>query len=495
MNRLTIGKQIGAASAVLVGLTIVLAVASLVSINALSGKIGSLRDDSIPGQYLSGTVDASVSRWRVTMNAELLDLAVNGGRDALRRQAAVDAAYGRLQRQIQEYEKTINNTEDRQNFQPVVPAAERCLQSWTRVRDTARGGANTEQVLALYRAETAPAFEALDAAVTRVVDWNQAAAKAYAGAASAEALQAQRWNWTVALVSVIIGALLAWFLARGINRALRRSVHDLAEGAEHVAAAAAQVAGAAQALAQGSSEQAASLEETSASSEEINSMSRKNTENTASAATLVTSAQRRFEETNQALEQTVRAMADIHAQSGKISKIIQTIEEIAFQTNILALNAAVEAARAGDAGMGFAVVADEVRSLAQRCAQAAKDTSSLIEESIAKSNEGKTRVDQVAASIRSVTGDSAKTKTLVDEVNLTSQEQAHGIDQIGKAIRQMEEVTQKNAASAEESASPAEELSAQSQNLKDIVERLTALVGGGGGAASSGAVTAAARGR
>jgi len=153
------------------------------------------------------------------------------------------------------------------------------------------------------------------------------------------------------------------------------------------------------------------------------------------------------------------------------------IDEIAFQTNILALNAAVEAARAGEAGMGFAVVADEVRNLAQRCAQAARDTANLIEESIVKSHDGKAKVDQVATAIRAVTGESARIKTLVDEVNVGSQEQARAIGQIGKSLTQMEQVTQSTAASAEESAAAAEELTAQSENLRDIVLRLTEMVG------------------
>jgi methyl-accepting chemotaxis protein/methyl-accepting chemotaxis protein-1 (serine sensor receptor) len=183
---------------------------------------------------------------------------------------------------------------------------------------------------------------------------------------------------------------------------------------------------------------------------------------------------------NRYLEDMVVSMDLITDSSGKISKIIKVIDEIAFQTNILALNAAVEAARAGEAGMGFAVVADEVRSLAQRSAQAAKDTATLIEDSITRSGEGKVKVDQVALAIRAVTEDSAKVKVMVDEVSLGSEEQSRGIDQIGRAISQMEQVTQTNAASAEESAAAAEELSAQSETLKDVISRLQEMVGGSG---------------
>jgi methyl-accepting chemotaxis protein len=179
---------------------------------------------------------------------------------------------------------------------------------------------------------------------------------------------------------------------------------------------------------------------------------------------------------NRYLGEMVHSMDEINTSSGKISKIIKVIDEIAFQTNILALNAAVEAARAGEAGMGFAVVADEVRSLAQRSAQAAKDTATLIEDSILKSSEGKGKVDQVAEAIKAVTADTAKIKVMIDEVSLGSEEQSKGIDQIGRAISQMEQVTQTTAANAEESAAAAEELNAQSQTMQDVVSRLHAMV-------------------
>jgi len=257
-----------------------------------------------------------------------------------------------------------------------------------------------------------------------------------------EAVAQQIWYLSAALMLVfaVIGSA-AVIVARRMSGALQQCILELSEGAQQVASAASQVSSSSQSLAQGSTEQAASLEETSASSEEINSMARKNSENSRVAADLMTQSQHKFVQTNQSLDQSVVAMAEINTQSDKIAKIIKVIDEIAFQTNILALNAAVQAARAGEAGMGFAVVPDEVRNLAQRCAQAAKDTAALIEESITKSNDGKVKVDQVATAFRAITEESAKVKTLVNEVNLGSQEQARGIEQIGKAITQVERLS------------------------------------------------------
>jgi methyl-accepting chemotaxis protein len=287
-------------------------------------------------------------------------------------------------------------------------------------------------------------------------------------------------NWVtiiMLLFSLVIGAVIL-FVVRNINTSLRKAISDLSEGAGQVASAASQISSSSQSLAQGASEQAASLEETSSSSEEINSMARKNAENSNAANGLVMQSQQKYEETNHSLQSMVTAMADIKNSSDKVSKIIKVIDEIAFQTNILALNAAVEAARAGEAGMGFAVVADEVRNLAQRCAQAAKDTAALIEESITKSNDGQNKVDQVAVAICAITEESAKVKTLVDEVSLGSQEQTRGIEQIAKALTQMEQVTQQSAANAEESAAAAEELTAQASTLMEVVSQLSSMVGG-----------------
>lgn len=296
-------------------------------------------------------------------------------------------------------------------------------------------------------------------------------------AAIADVHNTGKWITFTLIGIFILAAAVAAITVRKVNSDLRQAVRDLSEGADQVASAAVQVSSASQSLAQGSSEQAASLEETSSSSQEVHSMTRKNAENSKVAAEHTAEVDLRVQDANHTLDQMVSSMTEINASSDKVSKIIKVIDEIAFQTNILALNAAVEAARAGEAGMGFAVVADEVRNLAQRSAQAARDTAGLIEESIAKSNDGQGKLDRVAAAIRSITQSAAKVKTLVDEVNFGSQEQARGIDQISRGIVQMEQVTQKNAANAEQSASASEQLSAQAETMRDIVGRLVSMVG------------------
>jgi methyl-accepting chemotaxis protein len=288
-----------------------------------------------------------------------------------------------------------------------------------------------------------------------------------------------RWITGLLLAMTCAVAVGLVFVVLQIVRVLRGSVSELSEASVQISSAAGQVSSSSQSLAQGSSEQAATIEEASGVSTEINSMAQRNTENSHTTAEMVTHSQVGFEKTNQALTEMVGAMEGINASSQKISKIIKVIDEIAFQTNILALNAAVEAARAGEAGMGFAVVADEVRNLAQRCAQAAKDTSDLIEESIQRSDGGRVKVDQVAAAIRTITEESSKIKVLVDEINLGSVEQTRGIDQINRAIIQMEQVTQSNAANAEESAAAAEQLNAQAEAMKDVVGSLQSMVNGG----------------
>ncbi|MCS7044456.1 MAG: methyl-accepting chemotaxis protein [Bryobacteraceae bacterium] len=264
---------------------------------------------------------------------------------------------------------------------------------------------------------------------------------------------------------------------RQTARRLVSAVARLTEGAAQVASAASQVSATSQALARGASEQAAALEQTSAAGEEVRALSQQNSEHAQTAAEVVAASGRKFAEANQALDGAVQAMAEIDAQSERISRIMRTIDQIAFQTNLLALNAAVEAARAGEAGMGFAIVADEVRGLAQRTTQAARDTAALIEESIQKSSAGKARVDRVAILIRDIMGEALRVKDRVEQVSAGAQQQLRGLEQIHAAISQLQQVTQQAAAGAEEGASAAEELHAQAASLDLVVGSLAEMMG------------------
>ena len=273
------------------------------------------------------------------------------------------------------------------------------------------------------------------------------------------------------------GALaIAVYISRSVTRPLAATARQLAVTAQQVASTASQVSASAQSLARGASEQAASLEETSASLEEMASMTRRNADHAAQAATLVTDVSRQVDESNAAFSGMVASMSAIRESSDKVSRIIKTIDEIAFQTNILALNAAVEAARAGEAGMGFAVVADEVRTLAQRSARAAKDTEGLIEESIARTGEGAARVEDVARVISSITGSVSQLEALVGDVREASRQQSEGIAQVSQAIVQMERVTQTTAATAEETAFASAALNGHAETSMVVVGRLAGLV-------------------
>src|ERR1035437_1719972 len=261
---------------------------------------------------------------------------------------------------------------------------------------------------------------------------------------------------------------------------LTTTINSIGLASEQTSGAAGEVSSTSQSLAEGASEQAASLEETSASLEELSSMTKRNADNAQKANDLAKEARNAADKGAADIQTMSTAMGAIKVSSDDIFKIIKTIDEIAFQTNILALNAAVEAARAGEAGMGFAVVADEVRNLAQRCAQAAKETSGKIEGAITKTGQGVEICSQVAQTLNEIVLKVRQVDELVTEVAGASTEQTRGIAQINTAVLQMDKVTQSNAASAEECAAAAEELNAQAEIMKQSVAELLQLVGGGG---------------
>jgi methyl-accepting chemotaxis protein len=298
----------------------------------------------------------------------------------------------------------------------------------------------------------------------------------------ADAKAAQiRNQWFVlsfSIAGIVLGLISAFLIVRSVNGPIRTLTSRLTDGAEHTASASSQVTTASQSMADGSSRQAAALEESSASLEEMAGMTRKNAENAQSAKALANQTRVAADAGSVDMKEMKTAMGAIQASSTEVSKIIKTIDEIAFQTNLLALNAAVEAARAGEAGLGFAVVAEEVRSLAQRSVQAARETAQKISDSTAKSEQGARISEKVAKSLDEITAKARQVDELIAEIAVASQEQSQGIDQVSRAVSDMDRVTQANAATAEETSAAASELDNQTSQLKVIIRELMQMVNG-----------------
>ena len=277
---------------------------------------------------------------------------------------------------------------------------------------------------------------------------------------------------------LIILLVIYLIIAKLVINPVNLVIGSLRENGEQLLASADLVASASQSLAEGATEQAASIEETSASLEETSSMVKKNAESAGHADNLLKEAQRAVSQANRDMAGLTSSMAEISRASEETSKIIKTIDEIAFQPNLLALNAAVEAARAGEAGAGFAVVANEVRNLAMRDAEAAKNTAALIAGTVQKVQEGERLVEKTNADFADVAGYTEKSSQLASEIMAASREQVTGIDQINQAVLQIEKVVQANAAGAEESSAASQELNSLADRMQGAVQELVTLVSG-----------------
>ncbi len=275
----------------------------------------------------------------------------------------------------------------------------------------------------------------------------------------------------------ILGILMSVFTLRSVSKALRKIIHGLSGASREVDSSAGQLSQASESLAEGATEQAASIEEVSASLEQISAMTKGNAQHAGLADNLMREAKQTFEAANSSMNLLTVSMEEISMASEKTSKIIKTIDEIAFQTNLLALNAAVEAARAGEAGAGFAVVADEVRNLAMRAAEAAKNTTGLIEGTVRKVKDGSALVARTSEAFGGLGDSTAKIAGLIVEIAAASKEQSVGIDQVSLAMSNTEHVIQKNSANAEETAAASQEMSGQAAQMKKLVAGLVALVG------------------
>ncbi len=264
-----------------------------------------------------------------------------------------------------------------------------------------------------------------------------------------------------------IGTLMA--AVKRMQESLTRTVASVRRGVDEINVGSREISAGNTDLSSRTEEQAASLEETAASMEQLASTVKQNADNARQANQLAASASDVAERGGSAVSEVVNTMQEISASSRKISEIVSVIDGIAFQTNILALNAAVEAARAGEQGKGFAVVAGEVRSLAQRSAQAAKEIKGLIEDSVTKVGAGSQQVERAGATMQEIVASVKRVTDIMGEISAASEEQSSGIDQVNRAVSQMDEVTQQNAALVEEAAAAAGSLQEQAERLAEAV--------------------------
>jgi methyl-accepting chemotaxis protein len=471
MKSFTVLQRVATATGFLCLVIVALVVFSAVRFAGLRTISDSIIDDSIPGMEYAGRIRSELA------DSQLRALRLLHARSADERSAIVqqlDELSASVSRSVAAYEKTIYAADDRANFE--IFKAKRAAFIERR-----------KEYLALVESDLAAAVKFSDTALrTAYTEYSQAGDvvlnyNGQTGRDRGHVLAAQvASNIRVVVIAgtlaVLVGAITATIIVIGVNRVLVRTATSLHEGAEQVAAAAAQVSGSSQALAAGASQQAASLEETTSALEEVASMSKRNAEGAGEAKSLAQKTRDAADLGTARVQDMKQAMDAIRRSSDEISKIIKSIDEIAFQTNILALNAAVEAARAGEAGAGFAVVAEEVRNLAQRAATSARETAAKIDESVQRSAAGVTISAGVAEALADILGKARELDRVVGDISTASTEQTRGLVQVNDAILQMNKITQENASSAEESAAAAEELTAQAGAQRGAVAELQQLV-------------------
>ncbi len=474
MKNWTIGKRIIFGFACLLTIAAVFGLYAYRNLVVIDGLAGNITGDCLPGVYRIGRIE-TLNLTNYSLTQRLILVTDTAGRSEI--EATMKANSEEMTALYKSYEETITTAEDRRLYQLVLDA--RAPYSEERKRFQASLGKITPaEALVSFRERIEPLYQNYYGAIRVLVDFNKTNGEE-AGRKISQAVSGSLRGIVSGLTgALLVGVLVSVFVIRSTNRRLREVAGIIASGANEITSASAQVSTSGQSLAAGASEQAASLEETSASLEELASMTKRNADHSVDAKKMAAETRHAADTGATDMQQMSAAMTDLQKTSANVAKIVKTIDEIAFQTNILALNAAVEAARAGEAGAGFAVVAEEVRSLAQRSASAAKESAATIQEAVHMSERGVTLSGKVVSGFAEILSKARSVDELVGEIATASREQSEGIQQINIAVNQMDQVTQTNAASAEESAASAEEMTAQAVTLQGCVFDLLQLVNG-----------------
>jgi methyl-accepting chemotaxis protein len=471
MGEWTIGKRIIVMAGVLCAMNILIVVFGIVSLRKIETEGRIVSEKSLPGVIHTGTMN-----YLPMINMVRLYTLLDSNDEATMKsiEAATLEDTKTFYASDKEYKAILTTQREKDDYaeldrihQTYLKARERYLEAVGKDREKAR------EILTV---DMNKALDAFSKKTLSMLDYN-----AKEGRTSGLLLVNHVRSSTITIIIIgIVGLLLsagfAIFIVKGTSSVLKRTATALNNASHNVAGAAGQVSSASHSLAEGASEQAASLEETSASLEEIDSQSKHNADLAGNARQLADETLQATEAGSRQMDEMSAAMNDIKTSSDNIAKIISTIDEIAFQTNVLALNAAVEAARGGEAGAGFAVVAEEVRNLAQRSARAAKETADKIDDSIKKSARGVELSKRVSEGLHDISEKSRKMNELVNEIATSSGQQSEGLSQVSTAMTQMDHVTQSNASSAEETASSAQELNTQSEVMLENVSALLRLV-------------------
>jgi len=476
---MTVGKRIGVLLTLVLSITAVLAVVGVTQTVSVKNAVDDLANTHVPLTESLRKADVAIAHQALVANMYLVH-----GHDELA--SAFDEYNAEVQSLLEKSREIALSDQEliskgytgaldeiEQSHDAFVASARRLFSVDVGVSEHAE-----DSSLHVIADEAEEAYENVMSKVDALVMRDHAEIGLVGGRATTASDMAMVLLLCLGAAAIVVGAAVGIWIARSIVTSLKKVIDALYEGAEQTTSAAGQVSAASQSLAQGSSEQAASIEETTSSVEEMASMTRQNAAGANQAKDLAGAARASSDKGAEAMGRMSSAIADIKKSSEDTSKIVKTIDEIAFQTNLLALNAAVEAARAGEAGKSFAVVAEEVRNLAQRSAEAARTTASLIEQSVSSASNGVQIGDEVTEVFGEIAEGSRKVNDLVGEIAAACNEQAQGIEQINVAVGQMDTVTQQNAANAEESASAAEELSSQAEGLNRMVVELRSLTGG-----------------